>query len=163
MSVPTASTRTGRGRLVGVAVACTALATAAITAGGAFAEGDAPFPTAAWAQYPSAVEPQGRSYGIRLTAVDGEPLPEPVLHDDAGGLVPSPGDAGLRRLARTLAGELDDPMRSAFVRRALEDRYLTGLEGAAYELVHVEHDVLARARCECGGRATVIESYEVGR
>lgn len=103
------------------------------------------FPCYSWFLF-ALVPGRETQYAVRLLEVRGQKLPEPLLFQDAEGLVAEPHSVVVRDLARQFGmaleeGRLDEQAR---LRRALEKNYLP--TPCRYELVVMTYGPLTRWR-----------------
>lgn len=122
------------------------------------------FPFFGWSLFSKVPGPELVDFGVRLTAIRGEPLPEPLYYENASGHVAFPHAPDIHVLVGQLGRRLTsgDLGATAYVRKVLEDRFLDGHDHTTYEIVRRRYDALERLRCTCYLEETVVASFEVG-
>jgi hypothetical protein len=103
------------------------------------------FPLYSWFLF-ALVPGRESDYALRLREVNGQKLPEPVLYQDAKGLVADPHNVTVREIVQQFGravekGRVQERLR---IRRVMEKDYLPPL--CRYELVIITYDPLARWR-----------------
>jgi hypothetical protein len=125
--------------------------------------GDEVFPFFNWELFSRVPEPERTSWSVRLVEVNGEPLPDGVYFEDAGGIVPLAGSSAafvtMQRFGQGV--EAADPVRVDEARRVLESRYLGHFDAVSYELVRRTYDVLDRVTCDCFTDEVVIGEFSI--
>lgn len=122
------------------------------------------FPFFNWHLY-SSVDSEQRTYiGLRLTEVNGRPVPEPFYFEDRPGLLPRANSAEAVVLLQRWGHQVQDgDLEGAAESQALfEARFLEPLESARYELVARTFNLLERIECDCYISEEVVGAYELG-
>ena len=103
------------------------------------------FPLYSWFLF-ALVPGQESQYALRLQEVSGRKLAEPVLYQDAEGLVADPHNVTVRELVQQfgLAVEKGQVQEQLSIRRVMEKDHLPS--PCHYELVIITYDPLARWR-----------------
>ncbi|HUJ71931.1 MAG TPA: hypothetical protein VLZ30_06780 [Verrucomicrobiae bacterium] len=103
------------------------------------------FPVSSWSLF-ALVPGQESRYALRLLEAGGQKLAEPVLYQDAEGLVANPHSVAVREIVQQFGlaveqGRIQEQLR---IRRMLEKDHLPS--PCRYELVTISYDPLVRWR-----------------
>ena len=120
------------------------------------------FPFFVWELFSRVPHPEQRSFGVRLTAMNGSLLAEPVYFEDTTLPAHDSGPAHnvINKIGHAYRSGDQDTLER--YRTILESRYLHPLESATYEVVDRTYEVEARYDCDCYTSETVVTSFTMG-
>ena len=120
------------------------------------------FPFFHWELFSRVPEPQQETYGIRLTALNGAPLGDPVYFEDS--ILPTHQSSNAYNVIQSIGTAFEAGDREAVdrYRTILESRYLEPATSAEYQLVHREYDVEERYECDCYDTEVVLAEFSMG-
>lgn len=116
-----------------------------------------------WELFSRVPAPVQREYRIRMTAMDGTRLGEPVPYEETTLPMHQAGPAQNIMSALGHAYARGDVDALATYRTIWESRYLHPLTSASYQLVKVEYDIAERYECGCYRSETVITEFSMGQ
>jgi hypothetical protein len=120
------------------------------------------FPFFVWELFSRVPRAEQRSYGLRLTEMNGAPLAEAVYFEDS--MLPTHQSSAAHNVINKIghAYTSGDEATLERYRTIMETRYLHPLESGSYELVRRTYNVKERYDCDCLISETVVAEFTMG-